>query len=659
MANARSRYVVNQINLLRPTFTVHLGDLVHPVPSLPSYDEAMRQFQELYRAIEGDLHVVPGNHDVGDKPLDWMPAGTVTQEHIGKYKNYMGMDYYSFDREPCHFVVINAQLLNTGFPNEAEQRRWLEEDLEEHAGKRVFLFTHYPPYIADPTENGHYDNLDEPGRGWLLDLCRLFDIEAIYAGHVHNFFYNRFGDTDIHILPSVCFVRQDYSEAFRVEPADEYGRNDVAKLGFFAVKVYENGHVNALIRTAGATLGPDESTAASTSTARARHSREAVRAPVGLDLRASWTEWTEIPPSGSLDEFARKRIRNDYPLMALWEMGTQRLRVPLNDAADKAVRSRMRTLRRMGHTYTFYAHASAIPDAKALLSEIADITDGFEVIARWREDDQLPNAIRCVKEWTGARVFFSKLWSAADLAHQGSRYYHFIKHGFLPDDEEEIRTCFEQLHDAADLDGLVFRLGWSYRPWDAIRRVYESASRSGMLSSVHVQLAGETPAEDRTDDLANANRVAETLAAASVLDLESVFIDTFVDHDRGYFVRNGLVDRRYNPRMGARVFRHLAALLEDLQPDADSATMAPFRDGNLWTAGSSDDGKFALLLPDRLGAVHRLHLQVSGATAEATLTCLDSGRISIVSCETTGEGVGFHPPIKLVGPTVLQWRGVH
>ena len=32
-----------------------------------------------------------------------------------------------------------------------------------------------------------------------------------------------------------------------------------------------------------------------------------------------------------------------------------------------------------------------------------------------------------------------------------------------------------------------------------------------------------------------------------------VFIDTFVDHDRGYYPRHGLLDRRSNPRLGHRV----------------------------------------------------------------------------------------------------------
>jgi hypothetical protein len=38
-----------------------------------------------------------------------------------------------------------------------------------------------------------------------------------------------------------------------------------------------------------------------------------------------------------------------------------------------------------------------------------------------------------------------------------------------------------------------------------------------------------------------------------------VVLDTFTDADRGYFVRTGLVDRRYNPRLAARLMQTLMA----------------------------------------------------------------------------------------------------
>ena len=37
LANTRARHVLSEVNRIEPAFVLHLGDLVHPVPELPSY----------------------------------------------------------------------------------------------------------------------------------------------------------------------------------------------------------------------------------------------------------------------------------------------------------------------------------------------------------------------------------------------------------------------------------------------------------------------------------------------------------------------------------------------------------------------------------------------------------------------------------------------
>ena len=163
--------------------------------------------------------------------------------------NNLKEHFYAFDYSNCCFVMINSQILNSGLATEKFQKAWLEKFLSDNSAKRTFLFTHYPPFITQPHEEWHYDNIDEPARSWLLDLTKKGKIEAVFAGHVHNFFYNRHGETDFYILPSVTFFRHDYSELFRIGPTEEYGRNDVGKLGYFWVKVFENGHVAQAVRS--------------------------------------------------------------------------------------------------------------------------------------------------------------------------------------------------------------------------------------------------------------------------------------------------------------------------------------------------------------------------------------------------------------------------
>jgi hypothetical protein len=43
-----------------------------------------------------------------------------------------------------------------------------------------------------------------------------------------------------------------------------------------------------------------------------------------------------------------------------------------------------------------------------------------------------------------------------------------------------------------------------------------------------------------------------------------IFLDTFIDHDRGYYPRAGLLDRRFNPRPAFNALRRLEGMLSGL-----------------------------------------------------------------------------------------------
>ena len=113
LANARTRQVIAELNQHEPEFVVHLGDLVNPVPELPTYDDAANHFKSLMADLNAPLYLVPGNHDVGDKPVSWMPAGRVNDEYLALYESHFGPHYFSFDFRDLHFVIVNAQLFNS------------------------------------------------------------------------------------------------------------------------------------------------------------------------------------------------------------------------------------------------------------------------------------------------------------------------------------------------------------------------------------------------------------------------------------------------------------------------------------------------------------------------------------------------------------------
>ncbi|UXX84776.1 metallophosphoesterase family protein [Roseovarius pelagicus] len=556
-ANPRARHVFAQIAQSDAAFAVHMGDMINPVPELPSYAQAAENFHSIAGALSIPLHLVPGNHDIGDKPVDWMPAGMVNAQNIAIYEQHFGKHFYSFDHADVHFVVLNASLINSGDPAEATQKSWLEKDLQSSQGQRTFFFIHYPLYVSDPAEPTSYDNIDEPGRSWLLGLIERHKPEALFSAHVHNFWYDMYGETAMYVMPSTCFVRHDYSEMYRIDGGDQFGRNDAAKLGFVTLEIYETGHVTHYHRTYGRCLAEDalDEPASYPRT----HVKRTTLPRVSVDMRHSWAEEMTVAPSGAVDEFRRKTARNDYPVMALWEMGLSGMRVPVQDLLDDKVRRRMTLLRPLGHRFHVYMYD--LPDSATAqaLTDHADLIDRLEVVISWDQRKSLLPAILALKEATGVPLLLSRVNRKDAAKTSGGRYNHLISHGFSLDEMDELADF--AVAQGAAIDGFVFSISREVDPHPAITRLDEFGERTGKLPVLYVKSTTGSPWADFCDDRANALRIGEAVMAATGATHTHVVLDTFADADRGYFVRTGLVDRRFNPRLAGRMLTALAPRL--------------------------------------------------------------------------------------------------
>ncbi|WP_164512393.1 metallophosphoesterase family protein [Oceaniglobus ichthyenteri] len=555
-ANPRARHVFSQINRVDPAFIIHLGDMINPVPELPSYGPAAENFHDLAKELRAPLHLVPGNHDIGDKPVSWMPAGMVNGEFIALYRQHFGKDYYAITHEDCHFIVINSPLINSGDPAEAQQAAWLEGYMQEHSGARMFLFSHYPPYITRQDEPGSYDNIDEPGRGWMLDLIRTHKPEALFSAHVHNFWYDLIGETEYYVTPSTCFVRHDYSEMYRIEGGDQKGRNDAAKLGFLTLDVHETGHVARYHRSNGATLAEGDEKAPDI-VARP-HVKTALRAGIAVDMRHAWAEELSVAPSGAVDEFRRKIARNDYPVMALWEMGLRGLRVPVQDLADATTRRRMELMCGVGHRFQVYLYGMPNPAEAALLKDHAGLIARLELVLGWNDVAGLIPDIKALKSDTGVSLCLSRVNRTDAAKHTGARFNHLISHGFTLGEMDELSAFAAQ--NPGLIDAVQFTISRSASPWVTARALGEFASASGLAPVLYVKSTEASPAEEFGDATANALRFGETVLAGVGHGVD-VVLDTLDDADRGYFTRAGLVDRRFNPRIGSELISTLMLAL--------------------------------------------------------------------------------------------------
>lgn len=558
-ANPRARYVIACLEREGPDFVVHLGDMVNPVPELPTYDSSVAEFKKIAAGLSMPLHLVPGNHDIGDKPVRWMPAGTIDNNSIDVYEAAFGKHYYVFRHKSVRFIILNAALINSGLAQEHKQRYWLEHEFETAPDIRTFIFIHYPLFVSDPDESGSYDNLEEPGRSWLIDIVNTYKPEGLFAAHVHNFWYDVLGETETYVLPSTCFVRHDYSEMYRVEPGDQYGRNDVAKLGFAVLDIFEEGHVVHYQRSYGALLEPGGDLPKAAKPIQRVHTKTSVVGNLAVDMRRSWAEEFDVAPSGAVDEFRRKRARNDYPIMALWEMGLRAMRVPVQDLIDARVRRRMELLADVGHTFQVYCYGAPDQALINLLARHRQLVHTLEMVINWEDAVKACAMIRELKNATGIAVCLSRVNRKDAAKFGGNRYNHLISHGFSLVELDEIKA-FLAVHDPGRaVSEVMVAVSRETCPWEMTALAEEAAEGLGRRVCLYIKSSGSSPAEAFVDDNANAARFMTAALAGLSGRAVTVVLDTFTDADRGYFVRTGFVDRRDNPRLAARLMRTLMA----------------------------------------------------------------------------------------------------
>jgi 3',5'-cyclic AMP phosphodiesterase CpdA len=184
---------VNRINALpqAPAFVLHTGDLTH----LARADE-FDACQQILRGVRGEVHYVPGEHDV------FTDQGRIYMERYGRGAH--GSGWRSFDHRGVHFVgLVNVMNLQGGHLGVLgrEQLNWLRQDL---AGKTdstpVVVFAHVPLWSVYPqwgwgTEDGEQ----------ALALLRRFGSVTVLNGHVHQILQRVEGNVTFHTARSTAF----------------------------------------------------------------------------------------------------------------------------------------------------------------------------------------------------------------------------------------------------------------------------------------------------------------------------------------------------------------------------------------------------------------------------------------------------------------------
>jgi len=515
--NDRNRAAAEAIRQMAPDLVVHLGDVVHPIPTLPAHADALRAAAEIYSDLGAPLMVAPGNHDVGDKR-----AGGYAPAHVEQgrdaFRKAWGEPCRSVDVGGVHIVILDGGLLGAGNDESAEQWRWLEADL---AGNelRCFVFMHYPPFLVDPDEDEHYDNLSLGVRTRLLDVFVRGGVEAAFSGHVHRFFLNQFSGVDLVTLPSAAFTRPEYSALRSAPPADaEHGRDDREHLGVCQLDITDTGYTLDFVKLHSKAPGPPSPSR-----------------PLGVWLRHRLGRRSELP-YGDLDALDRKEARDESALLQVIDLGMSWVRVPLADLADPDVRFRLDWLRR--HGVGSHLFSGGLPSARQRDLHLLHGGDSpWEVVVG---DQQIDPLIEHLKGWTGPPLIVSRIGKIDSGA--GEYFSHFPREGFPPNHPDLGRLA------RAGAAGIAFRIAAEGPVGEQVDAAVERSRELGVQATCHVELPFGTEARAQADDALVEQRVIAAARAAVEHGDARVMLDLLADKDRGYWCRRGLVDTADQPR---------------------------------------------------------------------------------------------------------------
>ena len=269
---ANFEFAIATANRLKPAFVVVTGDLVNNA----SNDAQVAQYKHDAALATVPLYSVAGNHDVGNEP---------TPASLARYRERFGRDYYTFQAPDTLAIVLNSNLIKAPQnvqEDAARQEQWLRATLAQarrDGVKHVIVFQHIPFFISDPNEPDQYFNIPLEARRRYLALLHEYNVEHVYAGHLHHNAYGRDGalemvstgpvgkplgadpsgfriiTVDGDRFESHYYGLGDMPSSVDVQPAPERERRATARELGISTGILPPGPLNAITDVAGVAVG--------------------------------------------------------------------------------------------------------------------------------------------------------------------------------------------------------------------------------------------------------------------------------------------------------------------------------------------------------------------------------------------------------------------
>ncbi len=154
---------VEKMRLRGPERVLSLGDM--------SYADTPDCWLDIIRPLDSRMRIAIGNHD------------DETSSLLNAYLDHFNLQnqYYSFDYENAHFLVLSTELISS-----TSQFNFAEDDLQSASSDSgtdwIFVFMHKPMYTS-PTNHGPNAEM----RDRYHPLFERYDVDIVLYGHNHNY----------------------------------------------------------------------------------------------------------------------------------------------------------------------------------------------------------------------------------------------------------------------------------------------------------------------------------------------------------------------------------------------------------------------------------------------------------------------------------------
>jgi 3',5'-cyclic AMP phosphodiesterase CpdA len=183
------------VNEIRPDAVVFTGDQVHRCHDAEQWDT----FAEVIAGIDPSVTVLhlPGNHDVviSEGNVDLTPF-------TDRYVN----DRFVHTERGVRMVGINSNLIKYDDQLEHAQMEWMKDVLTKDSEDEVTLvFSHHPFFLQEIAEEDGYFQIQKSKRQEYIGMFTEADVDALYAGHLHNNSQGAYDALPVTTTTSVAF----------------------------------------------------------------------------------------------------------------------------------------------------------------------------------------------------------------------------------------------------------------------------------------------------------------------------------------------------------------------------------------------------------------------------------------------------------------------